>query len=450
MKKILVLGAGRSSPVLINYFLDHANEWDAAITVGDHSLEHAKSRLNGHERGSAIYFDAKDEALGQDVISNHDIVISLLPPDLHFLVATECLRSRKHLVTASYVSPQLQKMNEDVKQAGLLFMCEMGLDPGIDHMSAMSMIHKIQDEGGVIVSFKSGTGGLVAEESDDNPWHYKVTWNPRNVVLAGQGTAQYLDNGIRKFIPYHRLFTHTEKFKISGHGKFESYPNRDSLSYISKYNLNGVQSILRSTLRKEGYCEAWNALVQMGLTDDSYLLHDLKNVSYADWISGYIPEKEKWKGKELKSRVAKFLDAKNKSDLMERLEWLGLFSTEKIPLTDATPAQILQDLIERKWMMGKEDNDMIVMRHEIKYAAHEKKYKEVHTLIMKGEDATKTAMAKTVGLPMGIMVRLLLKQDLFLTGVHIPVMQQVYEPVLNELESFGVKFSKEVKEESME
>jgi len=328
-------------------------------------------------------------------------------------------------------------------------MYEMGLDPGIDHMSAMKMIHQIQQEGGTISSFKSGTGGLVAPDSDDNPWHYKVTWNPRNVVLAGQGTTQYLENGMKKFVPYHRLFKTTEKFKIDGLGKFESYPNRDSLQYISKYGLNGVKTILRTTLRKEGFCEAWNALIQLGLTDDSYIIENSNRITYGQWLSSYLPEKKKHHNKSIKDRTSKFLECEKKDKLVGRLEWLGLFNDEMIPLDNATPAQILQDLIEKKWMIKESDNDMIVMRHEIEYSTvvredsnHDQK--RISTLVIKGENAVHTAMAKTVGLPMGIMAKLLLKEEVFLTGVHIPVMSQVYVPVLKELEELGVKFNEEI------
>ncbi|HUM48426.1 MAG TPA: saccharopine dehydrogenase C-terminal domain-containing protein, partial [Chitinophagales bacterium] len=401
MKKILLLGAGRSATVLIHYLLKNAAGWNAAITVGDQSMEAATSKVGGDGAGHAIAFDATDEVVRKREIEAHDIVISMLPPHLHILVAKDCAACKKHLVTASYISPELQAMNEEVKKGGLLFMCEMGLDPGIDHMSAMKMIHAIQEKGGKITSFKSGTGGLVAPESDNNPWHYKVTWNPRNVVLAGQSTAQYLENGIRKFVPYHRIFSTTERFKIPGYGKFESYPNRDSLSYISKYGLEGMRTIIRATLRKEGYCEAWNALVQLGLTDDSYLMTDLQSMSYADWVSCYLPEKEKWEGKKVKSRTAKFLDLKN--SVLDRLDWLGIFSGEKITLEQGTPAQILQNLLERKWMMQPSDNDMIVMRHEVEYLLNDKKHEQVSTLILKGDDALNTAMAKTVGLPLGIM-----------------------------------------------
>lgn len=444
MNRILLLGAGRSATVLIDYLLSHAAEFNATVTVGDQSVEAAAEKVGSNSAGRAMAFDAHDELLRKTEIEAHDIIISMLPPQLHLLIAKDCLFFKKHLITASYVSPELQLLNEEVKKAGLLFMCEMGLDPGIDHMSAMQLIHDIQRKGGKISSFKSGTGGLVAPESDDNPWHYKVTWNPRNVVLAGQNTAQYLDHGVQKFIPYHRLFTHTEKFRINGYGKFESYPNRDSLSYIPKYGLEGVKTILRSTLRKEGYCEAWNALVQLGLTDDSYVLTQLHRMTYADWVNCYLPEKAKWEGKSVKSKVAKFLDLK--PDVLHRLEWLGIFSEDKIAVDSATPAQILQDVLERKWKMQATDNDMIVMRHEVRYELEDKLHEQISTMILKGEDRQRTAMAKTVGLPLGMMVRLLLQSEIFLTGVHIPVMSQVYGPVLKELASLGIEFTEEERE----
>lgn len=441
MNKILLLGAGRSATVLINYLASHSKEWNIVFTVGDQSLETAEAKIGSGGQANAIVFDATHDEMRRRILAEHDIIISMLPPHLHLLVAKDCVEFRKHLLTASYVSPELNELNGQVKSAGLLFMCEMGLDPGIDHMSAMKMIHDIREKGGHITSFKSGTGGLVAPESDDNPWHYKITWNPRNVVLAGQGTAQYLDQGKRKYVPYHRIFSDTEKFSIPGYGKFESYPNRDSLSYIPKYGLEGVQTILRSTLRKDGYCEAWNALVQLGLTDDSYMMYDLQSMSLADWVNCYLPEKNKWKGRSVKSKTEKYLQPGK--GVLKRLEWLGLFSDEKILLTQGTPAQMLQHLLDRKWIMQPDDNDMVVMRHEACYTLNGEPRQQVSTLVVKGADSLHTAMAKTVGLPLGIMTHLMLTHDLSLAGVHIPVMEQVYLPVLKELEAMDIRFVEE-------
>lgn len=451
MKKILVLGAGRSSAVLIRYLLEHAGDWNVSVTVGDRDLHHAASKVEGREQGHAIYFDATDDALRRQVVSDHDLVISLLPPHLHILVARECIFSRKNLITASYLNAEMESLQEDVKLAGVLFMYEMGLDPGIDHMSAMKIIHEIRKQGGKITSFKSGTGGLVAPESDDNPWHYKVTWNPRNVVLAGQGTALFLENGMKNFVPYHRLFTSTEKFKLKGLGKFESYPNRDSLQYISKYGLTGVQTIVRSTLRKAGFCEAWNALIQLGLTEDSYVIENANQLSYAEWLSSYLPANGRYRHHAVQATTAAFLGRKKKDEVFRRLEWLGLFTGEKIPLKAATPAQILQDLIERKWKISETDIDMIVMRHETEYLksnsrGKKKMMRHLSTLVIKGDDAVHTGMAKTVGLPMAIMAKLLLHEQVALKGIHIPVLPEVYEPVLQELSELGVKFDEETRE----
>ena len=440
MKKVLLLGAGRSASVLIQYLLNEAASLDGIITVADQSLEVAQKKIGDHQRGHAIALDAASEEQRKNEISNHDIIISLLPPHLHISVAKNCLELRKNLITASYVTTEMQNINEAVKQAGLLFMCEMGLDPGIDHMSAMKIFDGIRSRSGKITSFKSATGGLVAPSSDDNPWHYKITWNPRNVVLAGHGTAQYLDKGIQKYLPYHNLFKTTETFKIDGYGKFESYPNRDSLSYIEKYGLTGIETILRSTLRRSGYCDAWNLLVQLGLTEDSYAVNDLKNKNYSQWLLSYLPSKQKWETRSIKERLAKFFALKKNSDEVKKLEWLGLFSDEKIPLDHGTPAEILQDLLVRKWQMRDTDRDLVVMRHEVEYMLNDKKQRHISTLAIEGEDSVNTAMAKTVGLPLGIMTKLMITHNLFLTGVHIPVMSQVFVPVLNELEKFGIKF----------
>lgn len=446
MKKILVLGAGRSSTVLINYLLDNSIDLNAFITVADQSLESAMAKIHSHPHGAAVQLEAGTHATQSELISKHDLVISMLPPHLHYLVAKDCVQLKKHLLTASYLSAEMQLLNEEVKRAGLLFMCEMGLDPGIDHMSAMKIIHKIKNEGGQIHLFKSGTGGLVAPESDDNPWHYKVTWNPRNVVLAGQGTAQYLENGINKFVPYHRIFSTKEKFKIDGYGKFESYPNRDSLLYISKYELEGIKTILRSTLRKQGFCDAWDALIRIGITDDTYTIENASSLSYSKWLTSYLPEKKKNSKKTVMDRTAKFLDCRIQDDIITKMDWLGLFSEEKIKCNKATPAQILQQLIEEKWMMKKGNRDLVVMRHEFGFSKSGKNYLQLSTLVVKGDDDINTAMAKTVGLPLAILAKLLLQSQLFLTGVHIPVMSQVYEPVLKELEISGINFVEKVRE----
>lgn len=444
MKKIAVLGAGRSSSTLIQYLLDNAVKYNWQVTVADHDIKLAESKVGNHERGVAVLFDVHNESLLKKTVLNHDVVVSLLPPHLHDVVAKECVEMRKHFVTASYISKGISELSGEAKKAGVLLMCEMGLDPGIDHLSAMKTINEIRSEGGEITMFKSYCGGLVAPEYDDNPWNYKITWNPRNVVLAGQGTAQFLENGENKYIPYGRLFSRVEKFTIGKLGKFEAYLNRDSLSYIGKYGLQGVPTVWRATLRRDGYCKAWNAFVQLGVTDDSYIIPNSDSLTYSQWIESYLPE-AKHKKDTLKKRLADYLSIKKDGEIINKMEWLGIFSNEKIKMQNATPAQILQQRIEDKWKIKKSDKDMVVMRHVFEYKKKNKKFLHISSMVLKGTDSIHTAMAKTVGLPLGIMVKLLCTADLKLTGAHIPVMPEVYEPVLNELEELGVVFNEEVR-----
>ena len=445
MNKILVLGAGKSSSSLIKYLLENSVHNKCQVTVADQSILLAKQKVGKNKNGKAVALNIEDEESRKKIIAEHDLVVSLLPPHYHLLAANDCLNENKNLVTASYVSESMELLNDEVKRKGLIFMCEAGLDPGIDHMSAMQIINDLKSKKAKIISFYSATGGLVSPESDDNPWHYKVTWIPRIVILAGQGAAQFLENGKVKYIPYNRLFTETRATRIPGFGRFESYANRDSLSYISKYGLENTPNILRATFRRDGYCAGWNALIKLGLTDDSYHLSGLNKMSYADWVESYLPEKKKEKGVVLKWRVAKFLSVEKESKLMKQLDWLGLFSSEKINLQHATPAQILQQLIETKWKMKETDHDMIVMQHEFIYEEKEKRKTLQSTLIVKGENNIQTAMAKTVGLPLGIIVKLILQNKIKVHGVQIPVAQEVYVPVLNELKDFGIVFKEAIK-----
>jgi saccharopine dehydrogenase-like NADP-dependent oxidoreductase len=440
-KHILVIGAGRSATVLIRYLLDQAEQHNTEITVADLQPELAASKVNGHPRGHAIGFsiNAPDAA---EIIARHDVVISLLPPALHTEVARHCLNSKKHLLTASYLSPELRTMNEEVKKQGLLFMGEMGLDPGIDHMSAMEIIHRIKDEGATIESFKSSTGGLVAPESDDNPWNYKITWNPRNVVMAGQGTAQFIQDGQVKYLPYHRLFTQTEKIKLPGYGRFEAYANRDSLAYESLYGLDGIDTLIRATLRREGYCAAWNILLQLGLTDDQIKIPDASTRSYKEWLKSYLPPSGK---KSAEARVAELFRLGDQSPILKKMKWMGLFSNEKIKLNEPTAAQILQQLMEQKWVMKKKDKDMIVMVHDFMIRKKKHKYALRSALVVVGDNSLDTAMAKTVGLPLGVLAMMLVRNECRLTGIHLPVMKEVYKPVLKELTQYRIVFTEKLR-----
>ncbi|PHI20215.1 saccharopine dehydrogenase [Lewinellaceae bacterium SD302] len=437
MQRILIIGAGRSSSALINYVLNKSIELGWLVTVADANPAAAEAKINGHPRGQATWLDVTKVNDRRELIGRADIVVSLLPAHLHIDVAQDCISLNKHLVTASYVSQELYRLGDEARNRELIFMGEMGLDPGIDHMSAMQRLDGIREKGGQITAFRSFTGGLIAPESDNNPWHYKFTWNPRNVVLAGQGTAQYLKDRKLKFIPYQRLFGNPWKIKVEGLGPMEAYANRDSLLYRSQYGLDEIPTILRGTLRYPGYCKAWDALIQIGLTDAGFPILDSAKITYHELMEALAPRGNG----SVKDRIAQLLEINPGGEVMQKLEWLGLFRKKKINLPDATPALILEELLLNKWKLEKDDRDMIVMQHEIEYLLDGQKYKETSNLIMKGEDEEDTAMARTVGLPMGIFVRLISQDKIRATGVHIPTMKEVYEPVLEELREYGMEFT---------
>ncbi len=443
MRNILLLGAGRSATVLIEYLLNHSAVEQWTLTVGDVSEDLAKQKTGNHPNSHAVAFDINDAVVRLSEVSKADIVISLLPAHLHLPVAQECVKQKKNLVTASYVSKEMEALNEEAAHAGVLLLNECGLDPGIDHMSAMLLINKIKAEGGTITSYKSYTGGLVAPESNDNLWGYKFSWNPRNVILAGQGTAKYIENNEYKYIPYNRLYMQTEEIAVKGLGSFDGYANRDSLSYRAVYGLDNIPTMLRGTLRQKGFCKAWNVFVQLGLTDDTYTIEDSEHITYAQLTQAFLPKKS---GAPLPSQLAAFMHESEKSDVIQKVAWTGILSNEKIGLKNATPAQILQQLLEQKWKLKEGDKDMIVMQHIFEASLPNSPKEGVtlrSSLVVKGDDAVHTAMAKTVGLPAAIAAKLILNNKIKLKGVQIPVHKEIYEPVLKELESFGIIFREE-------
>ncbi len=433
MKRILLFGSGRSSPVLIQYLSEWAKTGELIVTIADFVIDPKKSV----EEVKFIQIDITVDTERQNLIQESDLVISLLPASLHLLIAKDCLLFSKHFITASYASSELKALDKEAKEKGLLFLMESGLDPGIDHLSAMKEINEIKEKGGNINSFKSYTGGLVAPESDDNPWNYKISWNPRNVVLAGQGTAKYLENGHYKYLPYHRLFTTTETIRIEGFGNFEGYANRDSLSYLPLYGLENTSTFIRGTLRSPGFCSAWNLLVQLGITDDSYIVENVEDLSWYDFTLSFLQNK---KDKKINHLLAALINKGPGAQEIHKLKWLGLLDKKKIGVKNATPAQLLQKLLEEKLVMHSEDKDMIVMHHLFDYTFDNKKYRRTSSLVLKGEDKIHTAMAKTVGLPLGIAARLVLENKLKLTGVQIPVVKELYVPMLEALKKFGIEF----------
>ncbi len=434
MKKILVLGAGRSSSALISYLINHASRDNWQVTVGDFSAAAAKDRIGSSPHAKAISFNIENTADSREAISKSDVVISMIPASLHPLVAKLCLAEKKHLLTASYVSEEMKGWDAEAKANGLLFLNECGLDPGIDHMSAMQVIDKIKSENGKIISFESFTGGLIAPETDpENPWRYKFTWNPRNVVLAGQSTAKFLQDGKYKYIPYQQLFVRTTPIAVPGVGEYEGYANRDSLKYVEAYGLQDCKTVVRGTLRNKGYCSAWNILVQLGCCDDSYSMEGVSVMTHHDFIASFLDTD--MNGKEA---ICKRFAISLEGEEMKRLRWSGLFSEEKIGLEKGTPAQLLEHILNKKWKLKPGDKDFIVMWHRFRYQLNGIEKEIQAWLTTKGEDETQTAMAKTVGLPLAIACKLLLQNKIKSRGVVIPLQREIYEPILNELKELGI------------
>ncbi len=442
MKNILIIGAGRSATSLIKYLLGKSESENLFITIGDLSEESAQKFTQGHPNAKGIQLDVFDAPQRRAAIESADLVISMLPARFHIEAAKDCILYKKHLVTASYVSDEMQALDEEAKANGLVFMNEIGVDPGIDHMSAMQVIDRIREAGGKMLMFESFTGGLVAPESDDNLWRYKFTWNPRNVVLAGQGgAAEFLQEGSKKYIPYHRLFRRTEFLDVEGYGRFEALANRNSLKYRSIYGLEDILTLYRGTMRRVGFSKAWNMFVQLGLTDDSYTIDNSEDLSYRDFINLFLTYSPT-DSVELKLRHALKID---QDDLMwDKLLELDIFNNEKkIGLKNATPAQALQKILEDKWTLKPDEKDMIVMYHKFGYELNGQKKQIDSKMVLIGEDQTFTAMATTVGLPVAMVALMILNKKITTPGVHRPINKEVYTPILKELEEYGIHFKEE-------
>lgn len=444
MKKVLLIGAGRSTFSLINYLILKSVKYNWELVIADRDISIAKGRFGDKEQIKLIEFDVHDEIQRNDLIAGVHIVISMLPAHMHINVARDCVRLKKNMVTASYISDEMKALDESAKARGVTIMNEIGVDPGIDHLSAMKVIDRIKDEGGTLLDFETFTGGLVSPKSDNNPWNYKFTWNPRNVVLAGQGgVVKFIQEGTYKFIPYNKLFRRTELIDIEGHGMFEGYANRDSLKYRSIYGLEDIKTMFRGTLRKPGFCRAWNAFVQLGATDDSYKIPNSENLTYRQFINLFLPYNPT---DSVELKFSHYLSiAHDDIVLFDKLAWLDIFKEIPVGIPNASPAQILQSILERKWSLEKEDKDMIVMWHKFVFIDNKGNRKELHSsMVINGKDTMDTAMAMTVGLPVGITTKMILEGIINEPGVHIPIKKQFYNPILKELSEYGIEFKEKM------
>lgn len=418
-KHIIIFGAGKSATCLIGYLEAECEHNNWRITVADSNLAAAQSKTGTSEYVKAVEVQVENNSLRSSLITTGDLVISMLPPGLHYLVAMDCAKQGKHLLTASYLDQRIADLSPVIAQKGILFLCEMGLDPGIDHMSAMQRIHSIQEQGGKILSFMSHCGGLVAPESDDNPWHYKISWNPRSVVTAGSAGARYKEQQQIVQKSYREVFNNCPEVEIHGLGRLAIYPNRDSLEYLSLYGIEDAQTFIRTTLRYPAFCEGWNCLVNAGLTNDHQPLPPGR-LTLKQWAEGITPYV---------------------TDINRNLfACFGLFDETPVPATAKTAADVLQHLLETRLNMQAHDRDMIVMQHEIIYRNNGRKYKQESTLVVTGANSTDTAMARTVGLPLGIAATLVLQGKIQVTGLHLPLIKDIYLPVLEELALQGVRF----------
>lgn len=442
MRSILIFGAGRSASSLIRYLLAKSESENLHLVVADLSLALAEKKTQNHPNATPIALNIFETEERKAAIEKASIVISMLPAHLHIEIAKDCIEFKKHLVTASYIGDAMQALDEEVRKNNLIFMNEIGLDPGIDHMSAMKVIDEIRAQGGNMLLFESFCGGLVAPECDNNLWNYKFTWAPRNVVLAGQGgAAKFIQEGTYKYIPYGTVFRRTEFLEVEGYGKFEAYSNRDSLKYRSIYGLDDILTLYRGTIRRVGYSKAWNMFVQLGMTDDSYIMEDSENMSYRQFVNSFLPY-HPTDSVEIKTRLILKID---QDDIMwDKLLELDLFNPDKkVNLPNATPAQILEKILSDSWTLEPNDKDMIVMYHKFGYILNGKKQQIDSKMVCIGDDQTYTAMAKTVGLPVAMATLLILNGKITTPGVQLPIKKEVYQPILKELEEYGVVFNEQ-------
>jgi len=435
MKKVLVLGAGLVSRPLVRYLLDHP---DFGVTVASRTVSKAEALVAGHKNGNAVQLLANETAKLEKLVSEHDLAISLLPAPLHPVVAEMCASHRKHMVTTSYVSPKMRSLDDAAKSAGVILLNEIGVDPGIDHMSAMRVIHDVKKRGGQVVSFKSYCGGLPAPEANDNPWGYKFSWSPRGVCTAGKNAARYRENGKLVEIPGPELFTCHHPVSVTGIGELEGYPNRDSLIYVELYGLEGIDTMFRGTLRYPGWCACLKKVVDLGLLDETPVTYP-PGMTFAKWTAGFIKAKS---AASLREQVAKHLGLERASNVLDRWEWLGLFSDEPLPITgqQTTALDVLAARMDAKMPYKKGERDMLILLHRFVARFPGQPDERISsTLIDFGQPAGDSSMARTVSLPAAVATRLILTGQIRETGVQIPVTPAIYAPVLDELATMGIR-----------
>jgi len=433
MKKVLILGAGLVAKPLVRYLLDQP---DFKVEVASRTVSKAVKLIDNHPQGKAQELNLKDEEGLRNEIADSDLIISMVPYSFHPRVAEYCIAYKKHMVTTSYVSEAMKNLDDEARRAGILILNEIGLDPGIDHMETMRIIHDIEERGGEVQSFTSYCGGLPAPEANTNPFGYKFSWSPIGVLLAGKNSAQYLKEGKEVFIPAESLFDNYIIITIQGLGDFEAYPNRDSLPYIDTYGIKNTKTMLRGTLRNLGWCKTLKKMIELGFLDQEE--QDWTGLTYRDLLKNLAKNPAEL---DLRKALSARLNIKESSDILDRFEWLGLNSDEPLPLQKGSVLDILAEKMKDKLNYEEGERDMIILQHEfIASFPNEDREKIISTLIDFGIPHGDTSMARTVGLPAAIGTRLILEGKIRETGVHIPVIPEIYEPVLQELKDLGIAF----------
>jgi len=430
---VLILGAGLVAGPLVRYLLG-VNGF--RVTVATRTVDKAERLIDGARNGTAVALDVDDEAALEALIAKHDLSISLLPYVHHPLVARLCVKHEKQMVTTSYVKDAMRALDGAARDAGVILLNEIGVDPGIDHMSAMQVIHRIRDEGGILVSFTSNTGGLPAPEANTNPMGYKFSWAPRGVVLAGKNPARFLKDGKIVDVPGPQLFAHHGPCAIAGFGELEVYPNRDSLPYIESYGIPSVKSMFRGTLRYPGWCDTLKAIVDLGILDETERTN-LVGLTFAQWTARLLGMTGKATARDLARRLGLPVDAKPVADLV----WLGLVSDDPLPKEATTYLDVLAQRMLSKMQYAPGERDMLVMQHEFVVRYADRTEKTLSTMVDYGIPNGDTSMSRLVGLPAAIAARMILQGEIDLPGVQVPMVPAVYEPVLEELATLGVRFT---------
>ena len=442
MTIISILGAGRSCGPLIDYLAGHedSNLW--SLRVYDMNADMLSGKVGKHDNVKSYVMDLSDMGICDGIVAGSDIVVSMLPAFMHVPIAKLCITHTKHMVTASYASPEMKALDAQVKEKNLCFINEVGVDPGIDHMSSMAILEDLKQKGATILSYESFTGGILAPESPDNPWHYKFTWNPRNVVLAGAGgSVKFIQEGKYKHIPYNKLFRRTEFVDVPGYGRFEGYANRDSLKYIDIYGLQGIPTMYRGTFRRPGFCRAWDTFVKIGATDDSYQMEEVSIMTHRSFLNSFLAYHST---DSVELKLMHYLLVPQDSPIIEQLTWIGMFSDELVGLEGGTPAQILEHILKKVWTMTDEDVDLLIMLHRIGYSIDGVRSRVESSMVVKGKSSNDTAMAFTVGYPVAIATELLAKGKVSQRGVILPLKKELYEPILAGLATQGLRFDERV------